>query len=239
MTGSRQGGEAFQFHAVGGDDDLVRFEADVVPAFEHVHQRLRDGGEALASAQGGEGAVPGGTERAGRLEVDLEDGGDAMEQSEDRRLREPRVEQVGVEGAGALDGLPGEQAAAGRGEPFDGEVGTQAVVGFQIDGGRWMLDGGDEQGQVVTQLGEGGAGFHHLDAVGGVGGDLRTGGRDDLHAVSSSRFMILSPSRTVQPMETTKYPATIAAPTRYPPRGTSRKMSATSTAPVTAAMRSG
>ena len=41
-------------------------------------------------------------------------------------------------------------------------------------------------------------GFHHLQAVGGIGGNGRTGDGNDVHDAASSRLMSVSPRKTFQ-----------------------------------------
>ncbi len=65
--------------------------------FEHIHQRLRDRDESFASAQFGKGLMPERPNEASRLNVNLKDRGNFIEQPKDRGLWIPRLELIRFE----------------------------------------------------------------------------------------------------------------------------------------------
>jgi hypothetical protein len=73
-----------------------------------------------------------------------------------------------------LDRSPREQAPVPNGHPFDAEGRLETIVGLEISGFQTIqLCARDQQNDFISQLCEGLANFHHLNAVGCFRWNLR------------------------------------------------------------------
>src|SRR5512138_2529922 len=96
--------------------------------------------------------------------------------------------------ARAPNRIPGEETAIERRQPFDGEFALQAIMCPKVNRPVWHA--GNEQSEPVPKLDKRLTGFHHLQAVGGIRGDGRTGDGNNVRHEASSCWMSSNP-RTI------------------------------------------
>src|SRR5215212_7817794 len=90
----RQGVKTFQVHAIRSDDHVLGRQTHVKVLLQKLNECAGNGDESLAPTYDKKSTMPNGTEYARRLNMNFKNSGNPAQQSKNRRLWKPCIQDI-------------------------------------------------------------------------------------------------------------------------------------------------